>query len=198
MRFGGGSEERVVASARYGGRRGDNLYYRIYGKVFERDAFVDSTGIGAADGWQAGRGGFRLDWESTENNSLSLQGAIYGGEAGQTYTLISSPQPPYEETFDTDTQFFSGHLLGRWQRTFSPQSDLSLQVYYDGHDLDDRATSETRHTVDVDFQHRLAAQGRHGLLWGMGYRVSRGELRGNFTFSYDPAIRTDDIFSLFV
>ena len=130
VRFGGGSEERVAASARYGGRRGDNLYYRIYGKVFERDAFVDSTGIGAADGWQVGRGGFRLDWESTENNSLSLQAAIYRGEAGQTYTLISSPQPPYEETFDTDTQFFSGHLLGRWQRTFSPQSDLSLQVYY--------------------------------------------------------------------
>ena len=197
VRLGGGSEERAAASARHGGRLGENLHYRVYGKVFERDAFIDSTGRTAADGWRVGRGGFRLDWEKTVESSLSLQGGVYGGEVGQTYSLITSPQPPYREVFDFDTQFFSGHLMGRWQRVFSPQADLALQVYYDGHDLDDRATSETRHTVDVDFQHRWAPQERHEFIWGLGYRISHGETEGNFTFSYDPAARTDDIFSLF-
>jgi len=151
VRLGGGSEERANASVRYGGQIDAHTHYRVYGKIFERDTFVDASGITANDDWQVASGGFRVDRQTDEGTSLSLQGSLYDGEAGQTYSVITSPVPPFQEVFTSVSPFRGGHLLGRWQRLFSSQSDMALQVYYVGHDLDDRIASDTRHTLDVDF-----------------------------------------------
>ena len=87
LRLGGGSEERAGANLRYGGQLDAHTHYRVYGQIFDRDAFVDA---GAA----AASGGFRLDRQTDNGTSLSLQGSFYDGEAGQTYSVITSPLPP--------------------------------------------------------------------------------------------------------
>jgi iron complex outermembrane receptor protein len=144
------------------------------------------------------RGGFRLDYEADEGTSLSLQGGLYDGEAGQTYSAITSPEPPFQEVFTSAAPFSGGHVLGRWQCVFSPQADLALQVYYDGQKIDEGIASDRRHTVDVDFQHRFAPGNRQALVWGLGYRLSRSKTVGTFTLSLDPSRRTEDLFSAFV
>src|SRR5690242_14134951 len=59
---GGGTEERGVGGGRYGGKIGNNTYYRAYGKYFNWGPSEYAGGVPAHDGWDAVRGGFRADW----------------------------------------------------------------------------------------------------------------------------------------
>lgn len=54
--IGGGSEETLFETVRYGGRIGDGPYYRVYAKHFLKDESYEGT-----DGWGQGRAGFRMD-----------------------------------------------------------------------------------------------------------------------------------------
>src|SRR6185437_10882638 len=46
-----------------GGTLASNVYYRVYGKYFQRDDEVFADGTDAQDSWNMGRGGFRVDAE---------------------------------------------------------------------------------------------------------------------------------------
>src|SRR6266571_4847838 len=72
-----GTEERTAEGARYGGKIGNSSYYRIYTKYFDWQPSYDATGKRANDGWDAVRGGFRMDIQPTGPNSLTLQGDLY-------------------------------------------------------------------------------------------------------------------------
>src|SRR5665213_1217809 len=71
---GGGSELRDFTGARYGGTLASNVYYRVYGKYFDRASEVYSNGNSASDSWRMGQGGFRIDSEASPQNPLTLQG----------------------------------------------------------------------------------------------------------------------------
>ena len=89
---GGGTEERGFGRLRYGGQIGNDIYYRIYAKYFDRDDFVNRSNNRAADEWDMRQGGFRVDWDFSENDTLTMQGDIYDGHTGQTVSL-TSPSP---------------------------------------------------------------------------------------------------------
>ena len=57
---GGGTEERGFSSVRHGGKIGDDLHYRVYGKQFERHTGFDPSGP-PADDWRMQRTGARFD-----------------------------------------------------------------------------------------------------------------------------------------
>src|SRR5437867_3623223 len=76
---GGGTELRGFGGVRYGGELTTNLHYRVYGKYFDRDSTVNPNGTDGTNDWYMGQGGFRLDWDATEVNLLTLQGDLYGG-----------------------------------------------------------------------------------------------------------------------
>jgi len=79
---GGGTQERGFGAARYGGKVGDNLYYRAYGKYFNRDGGY-IAGRDEYDSWQMGRAGFRVDWDASASDALTLQGDGYDGRAAR-------------------------------------------------------------------------------------------------------------------
>src|SRR3979411_350795 len=79
-----GTEERTAESARYGGKIGDNVYYRAYTKYSDWDASVGPTGANASDGWHALRGGFRVDSTPSRADSLTIQGDLYRSNFGET------------------------------------------------------------------------------------------------------------------
>src|SRR5204863_1802730 len=81
---GGGNEERGFASLRYGGKLGQDLYFRVFGKYFNRDESAGAFGVNAHDGWQVGRGGFRADWLPAAGDSVTVLGEYYDGRAGDT------------------------------------------------------------------------------------------------------------------
>jgi len=126
---GGGSEEQGFGAARYGGKLGADAFYRVYGKYFNRDGGFNPRGD-AYDGWHEARGGFRADWYPTQQDHLKLQGDLYEGETGQR-TALTLFNPPFVSIAQRNADLSGGNLLGRWRRTLSPTSEVSLKMYYD-------------------------------------------------------------------
>src|SRR6266436_3794383 len=103
---GGGTELRDFGGIRYGGALATNLHYRVYGKYFDRDSTVFPNGNDGTNDWYMGQGGFRLDWDATDVNLLTLQGDLYGGRIAQPGT-------------NGDIRVDGGNVIGRWSHTIS-------------------------------------------------------------------------------
>ena len=197
LTVGAGSEERGFSSLRHGGKLGERTHYRIYGKFSKRDSFVDAMGKEAADEWDIGSSGFRLDWEPTERDAFALHGFLYQGDLAQDLT-VPTRNAPFTESRVDEIEVSGGYLQGRWERVFSRSSELVLQLYYDRAVRREWSLGEARNTWDVDFQHRFALGLRQEIIWGGGYRLSADETDSSFMFSLDPADRDLDYFNAFV
>jgi iron complex outermembrane receptor protein len=181
---GGGTEERGFAGIRYGGKLGEDAYFRVYVKYFDRDNSVLTNGMSAADKWDVLRGGFRVDWDASDDNLLTFLGNLYTGDVGTGISLSG------------------GNLLGRWSHRFANGSDMKLQTYYD-HTRRKETIEEDRDTFDIDFDHRVPWGSRQEILWGLGYRLSADDIRagttaGGTTVSLEPDSRTTHLFTAFV
>jgi iron complex outermembrane receptor protein len=168
---GGGTEERGFSSVRYGGGNGCDFNYRVYGKWFDRDNGFNPNG-NAHDDWRAGRGGFRMDWNPTCCDTVTLQGEIFEVHSGRRDFLRPLTADPFFFTNTEDEITDGGHLLSRWSRDLGDDSGWSLQMYYDR--FDRRSTNQIIHasidTYDVDFQRHFPLGCNHQLVWGAGYR----------------------------
>ncbi|MBU1138580.1 MAG: TonB-dependent receptor, partial [Proteobacteria bacterium] len=190
-------------STRYGGWLNDRVSYRLYGKYFDRGNFETPSDEDAADNWHAARGGFRMDMNLTASNKVTLQGDLYEGESGESIKYLT-PFPPYENIDFTDAPVSGGNMLGRWIRTFSKDSEITVQAYYDHIERNEIFVDETVDTMDIDLQHRLDMVSGLEILWGMGYRYTKGNTAGKeaipgiYSYSLDPQIREDNLFSGFL
>jgi iron complex outermembrane receptor protein len=193
---GGGSEEQGFGGVRYGGNIGENLFYRVYGKAFNRDAAFHSN-VPDFDDWRMGQAGFRLDWDGHHGDAVTAQGDVYTGDAGQR-AVLTTFAPPFRTTVEADADLAGGNLLGRWQRILSPTSDLSLQLYYDRTYRREPTFRESRDTFDIDVQHRFRIPWQQEIRVGLGYRLTSGDTAAVPTIVFTPGRSTDQIFSAFV
>jgi iron complex outermembrane receptor protein len=193
---GAGNEERGFGTVRYGGQAGEHVFYRVYGKYLNRDDSALPDGSDANDSWFMWRGGGRVDWEPTDQNLLTLQGDIYTGELNQTVT-VPLLTPPYSQDLRDKVQVSGGNVLGRWNRQFSEDSDLTFKVYYDRTERDRVVFNERRETVDLDLQHHFKIGDRQDIVLGLGYNLTWDHLRNSFTVQFDPTERTDSLYSAF-
>jgi iron complex outermembrane receptor protein len=196
----GGSELRDSGAVRYGGTLAPNVYFRVYGTYFDRNNEVYANGTSAPDAWSEGRGGFRIDTAGTSDDKFTLQGDYYNGAGGNA----SVP--------GTDVE--SGeNVLGRWSHTFSPDSDMSLQLYYDRTNSSQPTAplvlagttfepggrfSDSLDTYDVNFQHHFAAGDRNQITWGTGYRFTHDQNGNAPTLGFVPAPLNQNLWSCFV
>lgn len=174
---GGGSELRDFGGARYGGTLTSNVFYRVYGKYFDRNSEMLPDGNEASDSGKMGQGGFRIDADASTQNTYTLQGDLYAG---------------LEDMGAIGNEGLNGgNVIGRWSHTFSDDSDTSLQLYYDRTHLAQPfaaipATTfppisdfpagdliDNLDTYDLDFQHRFHLGERNNIVWGLGYRFTR-------------------------
>ncbi|HTT32761.1 MAG TPA: TonB-dependent receptor [Methylomirabilota bacterium] len=183
--LGGGMQQRAFVAARYGAAHGDNLSFRIYGDYFNRDEFQTSAGQEAADNWQGGFGGFRSDWQLTQRDSFTLEGDAYRDSLGDQIQ-IATFSPPYGGAPLTTTTYTGGDINGRWTRTYSPKSEFSLQMYYDGLSRDEILVSSFTHTLNVNFQHHFAWGGRQDIIWGAEYRFTDCPTTSTSFLSFNP------------
>jgi len=192
-----GTEDRSGVSARYGGTAGPNGHYRVFAKYFDRAGLAEPSGRSNDTAWNMIRGGFRTDWQLSKRDSITFQGDIYQGDENSSVD-IPSLDPPYAVTRDYTAGVAGGNLLARWTRSFNTQSNFTLQAYYD---ITQRRTfllGEHRHTLDLDFQHRLPIGTRHDVVWGLGYSATEASLRNSFTISFHPARPVDRRYGSFV
>jgi len=152
----GGSLDHTVDSARYGGKVGTNLNYRIYAKGFARgpEYHIDGNNY---DSWHQERGGLRADWAKNQD-SVMLQVDAYGGNA-----------PHLLGTEVANDSVSGGNVVGRWRRDFKNGSDLYVQGYFDRTIRIGPVVGETRNTFDLDFLHHFQF-GRNEISWGGGLR----------------------------
>ncbi len=196
---GGGTEDRGFGRARYGGTIGDKAYYRVYGKYYNQSGLLDALGHNANDGLNTRRGGGRVDWKPSERDGLTLQGDLYSSRLRETSRLIL-PATPLAPPANTSGVFSGGNTLGRWNRSFSARSDLTLQLYFDRTRHEIRDQSGRIDTFDMDFQHHVAWGQRQDIVWGLGYRLITAQTNGNsgLPVRFDPPSHRDQLFSVFV
>lgn len=192
----GGSAERGFGSLRFGGGLGKSAYYRFFAKYFDRGESVDFSGRPVNDRWDGLRGGFRIDWQRTEKDSVTLQGDIYDGQADQRTTLFI-PLPPYTQTINDRVKFAEGNINAYWKRISSDRSDMAIQLDYDRTKREEAPVGEGRGTFNAEFQHHLAAGKRQDIIWGLGYRVTSDHLTDRPSISFNPRKRTSNLFSGF-
>lgn len=181
---GAGTELKGLGGFRYGGQLAENVYYRVFGKYFARDASALPGGTDASDRWHMSRGGMRVDWFAPGENVLTFQGDLYDGG-------IAQPNTPHGE-------LSGGSALTRWTHTFSEDSDLRVQMYFDAtHRWIRSVFEEDLDTFDLDAQHRLVLGERNEVVWGFGYRMNWDHVRNTPVFAFLPEERNLQVFSGF-
>lgn len=189
-----GTELKDAFGVRYGGVIAPGVYFRVYGKYFERDKGDYADGSEAPNSWRMRQGGFRIDSESQPGTTLTFQGDFYSGKEDQ------------EAAGTSDVS--GGNLLGRWSRTTSADENTSLQIYYDRTHLavPKPATNfaaagilkDDLDTWDLDFQHRARLGERHQFVSGLGYRFTHDVVQNAPSVAFLPARLNRSLFSGFV
>lgn len=188
---GGGNQRPWFANARYGGKIGENVSYRIYGMAFKEAStrlvttpVSDSTD--AKDEWSIGQAGLRLDWQKTENDILTFQSDFYDGY-------------PNPDGGAGGAVAMGGNALARWSHAFSERSDFRVQAFYDNTWRDFRnGFTENLKTYDVDLQYRFQLGGRQEIICGGDFRLMDHNTTSLPLFYVEPARKLLHIYSAFV
>lgn len=193
---GTGTEEQGMAGMRHGGTIGEDGYFRVFAKYFDRDETFHAN-PSRSDDWRMGHIGFRGDWDKGEDDALTLQGDVYRGNIGQLAPAVGiiGRQGPQG---DLNVRVNGGNVLGRWRHTIDADSDWQLRAYYDQTHRDDPTYRDDLDTVDLDFQHRTVLARRHELIWGLNYRSTDNRNHGKVIFAVYPPSSQDNLFSGFV
>ncbi len=177
VELGGGTEERGIAGARYGGKSGDDLSYRVFAKYLNRD-----EGDLGDDQWYQSRAGFRADWTPSADDTFTFSGEVYGGATHWEMTLANVGAPPFYRTSIVNrSDSVGGHFIARWEHKVSPTSDLSAQLSYDHWQYEDDNWAEDWDTLDLDLRYRFSLLDWNDLTVGGGGRLSADDFDGGDT-----------------
>ncbi len=198
-----GNQEHLTTGLRYGGRIGDALHYRVFGKYLNRTGHPGGEGRSDDDEWSQQRVGFRMDWDPTADSSLMLQGAWYNGFSGGT-----GPGPVSAAPFDyagpqnpvpIDAYVAGYHVLARYTHRFAEDLDLAFQAYVDNTQREDDLWRENRLTWDFDLAMHLPTFWRNEIDWGLRYRNASDHFGGRqFPVDLANPERRDHLFSGYI
>ena len=183
LALGAGTDERNGA-VRYGGRLNEDTTYRLNAKGFSRENTVNASGASVNDSWRKEQVAFRLDWDRS-GDSLMLEGSAYDGSIDQAV--------------NNDKTISGAHLLARWNRKLAEGAALQVQANYDRTKRVYPGTfGEALDVYDIDLQHSFQWGGKHNLVWGAGYRLSRDDVANSAGLAFLPAKRDLALANVFV
>ncbi len=192
-----GTLENDFVSSRYGGKLGQDTFFRVSGKYFDRDAGTLASGKESSDDWNMGEGSFRVDSQPDKDNSLTLGGSLFGADTSSVSPL-QYLLPPYVRNIPYHQSFSGGHLMGRWSHQFAEDSTMQLQTYYDRVQSLATDVNETWDTYDVDFQHQFKVGERNNIVWGLGFRHIEDSVDNTRFISLDPRHNQLNLYSGFL
>jgi iron complex outermembrane receptor protein len=198
VQAGAGNRERGFLDVRHGVQLAENSYARMYFKTFNRDEQRDLTNNGARDDWRLSQGGFRADMELSPNDTLTLQGDLYGGERNNPIALPTFLNTTGFDTVEDNALIEGANILARWNRTISEDSDITVQAYFDYTGREEVFLDQAIYTTDIDFQHNYQLNERNFLTWGVGFRHVADDIDGTDFISYSPVTRNDALYSAFI
>jgi iron complex outermembrane receptor protein len=163
--------------ARYGGRLGEDGYYRVYGLSIDRDNTRRADNVERPDAAHKNQAGFRAD-QAIGPAQLTVQGDFFhGGNGGVANNLAPN--------------MHGGNLLARWESRFADGSPYKVQAYYDLQARDETTTFRDRaDSVDLQFTHEPVMPRDQQLMWGAGYRQGRDRNDPSALVLFMPTERT--------
>lgn len=189
-----GNEELGTFGVRQGGRFGDENFYRVYAKYYDRDSSVTPNNTDAFDQSGGYRSGFRTDW----GTKFTLQGDVYHTDTNQQrieYSLIS----PYAELQRQRIIYEGANILGRWVDERNDGSRLTIQSYLDWTRRNEPVNFiDNRMIYDLELQYNLSPLGRHEIIVGSGFRMSFNNEQGTKNVSFSPKSYMDSLYSAFL
>lgn len=200
---GGGTQAQGMTGFRHGGKLGDDLTYRVWGKWNQAGAFFAPAGNAPFDDWRQGRAGFRFDWLATCQDTVTFQGDFLRGDYGRSDINKFALAPPFVTNLTGDDRTFAGNLLGRWRHEVGERSDWTLLAYYDHFDRQiTSGLAAFRYDIfDVDFVQQFPLTARQQLIYGLGYRNVGINFQGSTfdnNFNLSSAERNVNYYSAFV
>ena len=190
---GAGTEERAFGAVRYGFSPGDDVTARVYVKGDDRDRSFHGH-----DEWAQARAGFRTDWTPGDADRVIVLGEYYRGQFHGTVTV---PQltAPFSSTFENEVDNSGGHVLARWERRFSPSSQLTTQLSFEHAERGDELNPiENQDILEADITHQFSPIDGHEVMWGVAYLGTRDHTSGSFAISFDPVVDRKGVTSFFV
>ncbi len=193
-----GNELKALAGLRYGGKIDSDMHYRIYTRYGKRDGVVFSDSTDSNDSWNTIQGGFRID-KDRKQSTFTIQGDMYKNQSD----LITGGT----------SEVIGGNVLGRWVHTFSDNSEIRLQTYYDRTDFDLPTASliidgneiapsgnfkDKLVTYDIDFQHHFKLGRYNQIVWGMGFRNTHDRVSNSPSVGFLPTELKQNLFSVFL
>ena len=181
----------------YGGTVRGLGAYLVFAAGFSVNSLLTPAGLDGHDDWYLVHSGFRIDSTLTAKDSLTTEGEFSKGNAGEQAFVPVSLAPPANATLVLRDLYSDWNLLARWNRTISPTSETSLQVYFDRTNRGDTTYSIDLNTFDVDFQHHMAWKERQDIVWGVGYRMVANDTAPTLRIMFTPQDRDTQLFSVF-
>lgn len=159
-----GSNLQRLAEARYGGKAGTDITYRLYASYNRRNHTILTDGNDNTDNWDIAQTGFTMDWDVSEKNSVNVQGNFY---MGKEYKSTTTP------TIDGQ------NIMAKWIHKSSATSGFTLQAYIDRTWRTTIPINDELYTSDLDFQHHSKIGKIHTIIWGVGYRYLNSKTQNN-------------------
>lgn len=195
-----GSLERAGGYARYGGKLGDELHFRIYSSGFDREGFDFADGNSAHGDSQSLRVGGRIDGSLGEHSRVSFHAGYHTTRFGE-HIAEYSLTPPYSrferQRNDSDGNYF----LARFERLDDDgKPHWSIQAFADRDRLDANGFRSTLGTYDAEFRYFHRAIENHEIVAGIGYRrrYDEGASEAGSRVMWSPRDRDTDKYSAFL
>jgi iron complex outermembrane recepter protein len=183
-----GLDQEQSASVRYGGKIGQNLSYRIYGKSSYWDPSVDASGASLFDEWSLSQGGVRVEDQLTEKDALTVDAGLYQGDTHNTQLFAPDGTSPLLAV--RPASLMRGqNIQARWQHTFSESSSIDVLGYCQWTKRENLTAGSVRNDCDVEFQHNVIFGERQSINWGASVDTTGDQLVNNFTAHFTPESR---------
>ncbi len=167
---GAGNEAHGFATLRYGGRLNPATTYRVFAKGFTNDGtIITDADRQGADGWRQARAGFRLDWEGSGRDSLTILADAYHSSSGNSVTEITATAP-FLRRRDVDSRLRGFFVQNEWRHRFAPKTILTLRTNVEALERKSAFFELAQQTVNLDMQQTLPLGHRIDLMLGLGLR----------------------------
>ena len=100
-----GTSDQAGGIARYGGKFGSNAVYRVFADGFAYNQFPGIAGRNGNDDWTIVQGGGRVDANASAQNSITVEGDAYSGNAGEIASSVVSIFPPVNGALPLNDRF---------------------------------------------------------------------------------------------
>ena len=194
----GGNQDHGMGMIRYGGKIGAGTTYRVFSDYSNLNHLPNPTGQNGEDDWENYRGGFRVDRRLGTKDSVTVEGDVELVNEGERVESIASISPPVNQLENLRQTYSGWDVVGRWNHTSSPSSEMSLQMYFDRASRYDSTAGEADVTFDIDFNHHFKWGRRQDFVWGLGYQATSDHTKTTLRSSFVPVNVSYESFNSFV